>query len=399
MVSAGRISLVRWSGEQLQSGPAGPPAVIDPYAALPQDRRPATATLPPVRTATWTGPVVHIDHPVAELVPSWSADTPARSWITVEAKVGAGAEQWSPWLVLAHWCLRDPDDPVEPGALHRTSVPGQTGPLARVATDTVLAAEGAPFDRWQLRVHLRAPEGEALPTLHAVSALASTPAEVSGGHPGADQTPPVRRPAVIELTPLPQHAHAGHYPQWDGGGRSWCSPTAISMVLRHWGVGPSADETAWVDGHEGDADVDHAARAAYDLAYGGAGNWAFGAAYAASRGLDAVVTRLRGVAEAELFAWTGIPLVASVAFTADELPEAGYATTGHLLVIAGVTETGDVVCFDPAAHDTSDPAQVRTTYPRARFERAWQGGSGGIVTIIRPRHVALPPAPPGAGWG
>src|SRR3954464_6380401 len=122
------------------------------------------------------------------------------------------------------------------------------------------------------------------------------------------------------------------------------------MVVASWGAGPSVAETAWVDPPD-IAQVDFTARNVFDYTYDGAGNWPFNAAYAATRPrMRAFVTRLRSLTEAEEFIASGIPLVTSVSFKKGERDGAGYGTNGHLMVVAGFTESGDVVCNDPASH-------------------------------------------------
>ena len=78
----------------------------------------------------------------------------------------------------------------------------------------------------------------------------------------------------------------------------------------------------------------------------------------------------------------GIPIVVSVRFTRAELPEAGYATSGYLLVIVGFTAAGDVIVNDPAS---SDDAAVRRVYPRAEFANVWLPStkSGGVAYVIQ----------------
>jgi len=48
-------------------------------------------------------------------------------------------------------------------------------------------------------------------------------------------------------------------------------------------------------------------------------------------------------------------------------------------VIIGFTAAGDVIANDSAA--TGD-ATVRRVYGREAFERAWTGGSGGVVCFV-----------------
>ena len=148
------------------------------------------------------------------------------------------------------------------------------------------------------------------------------------------------------------------------------------MVMAYWGLGPSAADLAWVDPALADPCVDHAARFTFDAAYDGTGNWPFNTAYAAHFGLDAFVTRLRSLAEAELFLAAGIPLVASIAAGPGELD--GFllpqGTAGHLVVIVGFTRRGRPDRQRPGG---AVERAVRRSYDRAQFERAWLEGSGG----------------------
>ncbi|MDX6233426.1 MAG: hypothetical protein QOH68_2450, partial [Nocardioidaceae bacterium] len=183
-----------------------------------------------------------------------------------------------------------------------------------------------------------------------------------------------------------QMIHKGEYPEWGGGGEAWCSPTSTSMVMRYFGKGPTAADYAWTSFQDGF--VDHAARYTFDYAYDGTGNWPFNTAYAARHSLDAFVTRLYTLRDAEAFINAGIPLVASIAFGKGELDGAPISSTpGHLVVIRGFTSAGSVIVNDPAASKNST---VRRVYNRAQFEKAWQRGSGGVVYVIRPASQALP---------
>ncbi|MFJ6956017.1 peptidase C39 family protein, partial [Micromonospora aurantiaca (nom. illeg.)] len=200
---------------------------------------------------------------------------------------------------------------------------------------------------------------------------------------------------VLDVPRYAQRLHAAGETRWGGGGDSWCSPTCVSMVLDFWGTGPTADRYAWVAPPGPRPQVVHAARHCYDHAFGGPGNWPFNTAYAATHGVDAFVTRLRSLAEAERFVAAGIPLIVSAAFTAGQVPGLDYDTRGHLMVLAGFTAEGDPVLNDPYAPDDE---RVRRTVPRGPFESAWQAGSGGIAYVLRPESTPLPPPPAQANW-
>ena len=317
------------------------------------------------------------------LVPSWEAETPEGTWIIVEAQARRASGGETAWYSLGRWAFGD-------ATVKRATVDGQRDADARVDTDTLLAS--VPLSAYRLRVTLARNAGvSATAVLRSVAAVASADAGVRTGSRSAHT-------GVVKDLPVPQYSqeiHAGEYPEYDGGGEAWCSPTSTTMVLGFWGRGPTAADVAWVDRRYQDPGVDHAARYTYDATYGGTGNWAFNTAYASQYGVRAFVTQLRSLAEAELFIARGIPLVASINVPPGGLPGFLYAqgTNGHLLVIRGFTASGDVIANDPAALSN---AEVRRIYPRAAFERVWIGGSGGIVYVIHPADHALPERVQGA---
>jgi hypothetical protein len=347
----------------------------------------------------WTSPVVELPWAATELIPSWNARTPAGTWLHVEGRV-ADDTGWTPWFTVARWAEEDPEGG---SPITRTTVRGQQLDAGTVDTDTWVSAPGRGFERWQLRV-------TALAGPHDAETPAETPASsprlslVAGAASrfAIDPTEPTSAPGLrtgreVAVPRLSQRLHVGTFPDWDSGGESWCSPTSTTMLLEHWGVGPTPDEVAWV-GHATDPEVVHGVRRVFDRSYRGAGNWAFNTAYAGTRGLRAYVTRLRDLTEAEAFVDAGIPLVVSVSFREDELDGAGYGTSGHLLTVVGFTDAGDVVSNDPNSHRVASNDEVRTVYRRDQFERAWLGSNGGLAYVMHPPGVALPAPPEEANW-
>ena len=342
---------------------------------------------------SWTSPQVPTSFGLTELIASWNATTPPGTWVEVSMAGQTDLGTTTKWYVLGRWSS---GDDTAAGDIHRTSVPSQGDTNGSVAVDTFVAATGRTLDSWQLKVTLYRLSGTTQsPVVRSVGAMASrlpdekkVPASPLGGAEGL----------VLDVPTYSQETHIGHYPQWDGGGEAWCSATSTAMVLDYYGAGPTSAETAWVDPTDADPQVDHSARSVFDYEYDGAGNWPFNTAYAATRGIDTFVTRLRSLTEAEQFIKAGIPLVASLSFKKGDLPGAGYGTNGHLMVIVGFDAAGNVVVNDPASHLIASNDQVRTTYDRAAFENAWVPHSGGLVYVLHPTTTQLPPTGPQANW-
>lgn len=348
----------------------------------------------------WQAPPVHL-HAFTEAIPTWTARTPPGTAIEVRLRVGSGAPgavTWSDRAVLARWSS-DPEHA-------STTVAGQALRGIRVDADTATAVPaelGGEAEWLEVDALLHgAPGGDGvLPEVERISVL------TRGAAPARADIAPSRPRGVdidIRLPRLSQRQQ-GTLPGC-GGGDVWCSPTSLTMMLRFLAdtgpddagrdaagpddAGPddAGENTAGADGSVASGaspDVLTAVRGVWDEAYDGAGNWAFNTAWAAAHGYEAFLDTLPDLRAGEELLAAGEPFIASVTFDAAELPEAGYETGGHLLVVSGVTADGDVRVHDPAAPTA---AAVRRAYPRAAFERAWlsREGSGGLVYRIRRRR-------------
>ncbi|WP_113700151.1 C39 family peptidase [Nonomuraea lactucae] len=320
--------------------------------------------------AVWTSGEIPIGFAATQLVPSWTARTPPGAWIEVELRARTATGGLTRWYVMGRWS--------EHGA-PRTSVPGQGDDDGDVAVDTFVARR--PVVAFEARV-----------TRHGAGARVDSLCVMASAVPRRPPAPsPPGTAGAVELA-VPrhsQHEHAGHHPEYDGGGANWCAPACAAMVLGFWGRGPAPEELAWVGAGDPCPAVDHAARGTYDTSYQGTGNWPFNVAYAGTYGLRGFVTRLRSATELEAFVRAGIPVITSQSFRAHELPGAGYSTAGSIMVVIGFTAEGDVVVNDPAAPCDAD---VRRVYPRAAFENVWLrgSGSGGVVYVLHPPGTPLP---------
>jgi hypothetical protein len=383
-LGSGTASGVTYSGGALKlaSRNLGSQAYTDPYANFAGDGVDGSGTY---QYGTWTSPILPLSFPFDELVSSWNAKTPAGTWIQSEVQPQLDDGHWAKWYVLGRWASGDAD-------FHRTSVGGQGDADGFVSIDTFFAKDH-PAIAYRLRLTLLRKAGtSATPTVTRYGAVASDLTNQKNTFP----SPTSMAGTTIDLgvPRYSQEIHHDEYPQFDGGGEAWCSPTSTSMVVGYWTqktgtqYAPTSAETAWVNPLFPDPWVDFTARAVYDYHYQGAGNWPFNTAYAASRGLVADVTQLHDLREAEPFIRAGIPLVASIAFTSNKLDGADIkSTNGHLVVIEGFTGNGNVIVNDPAS---PDDASVRHVYDREQFERAWIPASGGIVYVDRPAGWPTP---------
>ena len=282
---------------------------------LPGDSR--SASPPP----SWCPPGPRTPRPAAGCVCSYAAGPATR--------LPPAGTSWAPGPPTTARCT---------GA----SVPGQEDDRARVAADT-LRVTGATVTGWQVRVTLlRRLDAADGPVLHTVGVVASTdpPAPPDRRRRGRRRSPSRRRrrsPAGGERvgTGAGRAAlHAAAAPpagetRWAVAATPGAVPTCVSMVLDFWGAGPDRGPVRLGD-------------AARPLRPGGAtppgtatttrtGGRATGRSTPRrghATGVDAFVTRLRSLAEAELFVAAGIPLIVSAAFTSRQGAGAGLSTPG-----------------------------------------------------------------------
>lgn len=155
------------------------------------------------------------------------------------------------------------------------------------------------------------------------------------------------------------------FSQFHGDERGWCSATSLAMIDAFYGR---------------DGDVPETARAVFDSAYNGTGNWSFNVAYSGSLGLAAAVAYLRNLEHAAQFIRAGIPLALSYSWKGDELPGAPVEhSDGHLVVLRGFTPGGDCIVNDPAAPG------VRVVYLREAIEHIWLRNKGVAYVIAEPQ--------------
>jgi hypothetical protein len=321
------------------------------------------------------------------LVSSWQADTPPGTWIEVQLAVHIN-DHWSRWYEMGMWAF-------DSSTIERTSVSGQDDADGSIAVDTYVAPEGAAADAYRLRVVLHASRPSVGPRVRQVAAVASDPS----GPDTSTSVPTLQQPIDLPVPQYSQETHSGEYPQFDGGGEAWCSPTSTEMVVEYWGRGPSPKDLRSLphdpvfDAHgRRDASVDWAAIHTYDADYQGAGNWPFNTAYASAYGLDGSVRQYSSLQGIEQWIARGVPVVVSISWNNNaaaplrHLDGASIASTGgHLMVVRGFTADGDVIANDPASPNNE---AVRHVYRRDQFEYRWQAASDGIVYVIKPYLVS-----------
>lgn len=294
--------------------------------------------------------------PWDELLVSWNAECPPGTAVQVEVRAFEGNTA-TRFYTLAHWSA-------EPGST-RASARGERDADATLETDTLVCRrlmQGA-----QVRFTLTGRNGEWPRLKLAAFSFLNTTVSPSPAAPN--------QIAWGQTVPVPERSQLGH-----PGASGWCSPASLSMILAHWSQHLRRAEL--------DVPVPEVATNVFDPVYGGTGNWAFNMAYAGSfDGLRAYATRFDDFRQVEDCLAAGIPVALSVSF--DQLNGKDQdENNGHLIVVAGLTEKGDVVVNDPWP-DPKRANRVRKTFPRDQVINAWQR-SKQTVYVVCPESLRGP---------
>lgn len=279
--------------------------------------------------------------PFNQAIISWNAEIPRTGALRIELRVRVGGK-WLPWATMGS---------CEKGRLTSAKYEGG-GPL-KVAIDTLILKGGRKADAFQYRLSV---SGGAKVSLVAVAHY------VSGGKKKVD----CRHEAWGKSLKVPERSQMVEDPKIAG---KICSPTSVSMVLAYHGVRRKTHEVA-------EMVYDHGAKIY--------GNWPLNTAAAHFAGAgEAYVRKCVSLCEVESEIAAGRPVVISHRWKKGELTGAPITKSdGHLIVVVGFTESGDVIVNDPAANPLKGQ-KVRRVYKRAEIEHTWLENAGGIVYIIR----------------
>ncbi|GGJ46883.1 C39 family peptidase [Deinococcus roseus] len=280
--------------------------------------------------------------PFTSMILSWNARAPTGSMLEFSVRVKVAGE-WSGDYSFGEW-----------SEASRNSRRGQKDQHGHMDTDVLKLF--TPATAYQYCVTFSRQTDRTSPLLHDISVLTTGEQDEQSSAPAQQQKAwglELQVPSMSQLT----------YEE----GAGWCSPTCLKMVLGFHGVETTVPELA---------------QRVYDGTYRGTGNWVFNTAAVAAFGMKGHVNRLASLNEAETYIARGIPLIISISWKDGELHGAPLPrSAGHLLLLAGFTENGDVIVRDPAAVHV---AEVRRIYRRRELQQVWLRHSQGMCYVIEP---------------
>ena len=149
-----------------------------------------------------------------------------------------------------------------------------------------------------------------------------------------------------------------------------CGPTSLSMAEEYYGCNLPTETVA--------ADC-------YDEYYHAYGNWPLIAQAAAKHGFKGYTFRANGQQPLRDQFAAGNAVIMSMAYSAGELTNSPIPSTGgHLVLMVGVTASGDYICNDPAG---ADSRWDHVVYNATQIAHVWLYHADGACIAVMPNLV------------
>lgn len=288
------------------------------------------------------------EFPFNEAVLSWCVETKEETALDFYLRVKIGG-RWSDWERMARW-----------GGIKLEEKMGDrnkknSGDLINLEIDTLSLKEMA--EQIQIRIDFTSKNPENSPVVKMLSLCLSDNSALTPVH---DKKIKIQKRKILNV-PFFSQALAGR----DISPYA-CGPTSIAMILGYYGINKNVREMAF---------------RCYDEYNDAFGNWSFNIAAISELGLYGWVARLYSLEEVREEIDKGFPLMAGFTYNYGELTGSPCSySPGHLLVIRGFDEDGNVVVNDPGFLYEADGFR---SYDKIEFENIWQK-AGGYVLIFRP---------------
>lgn len=301
-------------------------------------------------------PIYGVD-PFEYLVVSWNADTPAGTWVELEASVYLDMQgEWSPWLSWGKWGT----------GMERASTNGQNVGV-RIDTDifTVLGSAGETASMIMLRAALHSETEGVTPVLRQIAATYKNTLVDEGITPNYLEERVELPERVMLSTPA--------YSQMTREGsiaNVMCSAVTICTMLNDRGEDLLPEEVALLN---------------YDYVYDGFGNWPFSVAAAGAYGYESYVQYADfDILRQELA--RGYSVGISVKYSSSAGGNYPYlengaisSTSGHLITLTGYETVDGIDYFFSSDSAATGDANCVRRYRADQLDEAWAGRVAYIV--------------------
>lgn len=324
--------------------------------ANPRDKRHSKAKTP--YRGVYTSPPIKADFDFNEVIPSWNIrlDEEVQGY-RVRMRFAAAMGRWSEWFDFGG-----------AGVLvekHRATGSQRPSEWGRVAIDYIVLRKPARQFQYQVELVSRVrPSGNRRLVLKrfAVSYSSTLGDEILTKQ--SQSSKPDVPDGWARVLPVPYRSQL--WVEDKSLAEQICCPTSLAMILAS---------------HGHDIPTTVVASQSFDAENGIYGNWARAAQTGSRYGLEGTVMRFRSHDDVKRAIAEGTPVMASIRFRRGDLRNAQYQnTSGHLILIRGLTPDGDYVVNDPY---NPGPKGEEVLYYKDDMQKVWFD-KGGVGIIFRP---------------
>ncbi|MFQ5868952.1 MAG: C39 family peptidase [Candidatus Zixiibacteriota bacterium] len=288
------------------------------------------------------------EFPFNEVVLTWNCQQSEAGYLTASVRASKDNQAWTSWYEIARW----------PGLKSGMEVGVKRDEDGYINEDYLVLSQKHNYIQFRFEVKSSDTGETHLESTHLIytDTRANYFAFKKHSSPGDVELPEVN----LEVPYLSQQRLPDSI--------SWktCSPTSLTMVMNFHGVKVSPLEVA-EKGYD-----------SYNDIYG---NWPYNMTAAHRYGFTSWVDRHNSFSEIAKELQEGFPVILSIAFGEGELKGSPVSQTdGHLIVLRGFTSDGNVICNDPAFHNSTEGVII---YDRNELEKAWTGHHG-VAYHLRP---------------
>ena len=278
-----------------------------------------------------------------EAIISWNSKTGADSGIAVYLRAAKNGK-WTNWYLMGDWNYTEIKEKIKKDA------------YGYVNEDTLKLK--SVYDSFQYRIIFFSKDGVKSSSIRLVTVCYSN---TKLNTVGAPHVVPVMQ--LNKQLSVPYRSQCVEDKSISG---KICGPTSLSMILEYYKISiPTAKVASFC----------------YDKCNDIYGNWPYIVAFASEQGLTGWTRYFTSLDELKEEIKNNHPVIVGISFGVGELTGSPVASTaGHLLVIRGFDNEGNVYVNDPAFMNQSKGVRK---YDKDEFAKAWLDNHLGIALIFR----------------